>query len=160
MNRVSKLGLAAMCSVAAISVVIAQGGPPPSPQQRADNAVKVRQSLFEVQNFAFQQSIAMLRGAAPFNAQTAETTAKRVEMTTSMIPDVFKFDTRMYKVNTKARDDIWANMADFQQKAQAANMAAQNLEMVAMSGDAGMTKAAIGALGKACGNCHDQFKNK
>ena len=159
MNRVSKLGLAAMCSVAAISVVLAQGGPPPSPQQRAENAVKVRQSLFEVQNFAFQQSVAMLRGA-PFNAQTAVTTAKRVEMTTSMIPDVFKFDTRKYTVTTKARDDIWMNQSDFEQKAHAANMAAQNLEMAAMSGDAGMTKAAIGALGKACGNCHDQFKNK
>lgn len=159
MNRVSKLGLAAICSVAAISVVSAQGGPPPSPQQRAENAVKVRQGLFDVQNFAFQQSVAMLKGA-PFNAQTAETTAKRIEMTTSMIPDVFKFDTRKYMVNTKARDDIWTNMSDFDQKAQAANMAAQNLEMAAMSGDAGMTKAAIGALGKACGNCHDQFKNK
>ena len=159
MNRVSKLGFAAMCSVAAISVVLAQGGPPPSPQQRAENAVKVRQSLFEVQNFAFQQSVAMLRGA-PFNAQTAVTTAKRVEMTTSMIPDVFKMDTSKFQENTKARDVIWTNHSDFLEKAHAANMAAQNLEMVAMSGDEGMTKQAIGALGKACGNCHDQFKNK
>ena len=160
MNRVSKLGLAAMCSVAAISVVLAQGPRgPASPQQQADMAVKVRQSLFEVQNFAFQQSVAMLKGA-PFNAQTAVTTAKRVEMTTSMIPDVFMFDTSKFQENTKARDVIWTNKSDFVQKAQAANMAAQNLEMAAMSGDEGQTKAAIGMLGKACGNCHGQFKNK
>jgi len=32
--------------------------------------------------------------------------------------------------------------------------------MVAMSGDRSATLKAIGMTGKACGNCHDQFKNK
>ena len=159
MNRFSKLGLAAMCSVAAISVAIAQGGPPPTPEQRAENAVKVRQSLFEVQNFAFGPAIAMLKGA-PFNAETVVTAAKRIQMTSSMIPDVFKFDTRKFMVKTRALEGIWTNSNDFTQKAQALQMAAQNLEMAAMSGDQGATKQAIGMLGKACGSCHDQFRSK
>lgn len=157
MKRVSKLGLAALCSVAAVSIVSAQNKP--TPEQQAQMAVKVRQSLFEVQSYAFGQAVAMLKGA-PFSAQTAETAAKRIEMTSSMIPDVFKFNTSKFMVNTKARDSIWTNMSDFEQKAQALNMEAQNLEMVAMSGDRSATLQAIGKVGKACGNCHDQFKNK
>lgn len=159
MKRVSKLGLAALCSVAAISVGMAQGGPQ-TPEQKAQAAVKVRQGLFEVQNFSFAPVAAMLRGA-PFNQQVVETAAKRIEMTSSMIPDVFKTNTSKFtNLTTKARDSIWSNMSDFDQKAQALNMAAQNLEMAAMSGDAGMTKQAAVAVGKSCGNCHDQFKNK
>src|SRR5690348_4215222 len=158
MNRASKLGLAALCSLAAFSVGIAQQGPQ-TPEQRAAAAVKVRQGLFEVQSYSFAPVAAMLRGA-PFNAQTAETAAKRIQMTSSMIPEVFKFDTRKFMVNNKARDDIWTNQADFAQKANALNMAAVNLEMAAKSGDARMTKQAGIAVGKACGSCHDQFRNK
>jgi cytochrome c556 len=158
MNRVSKLGLAAMCSLAAISVGMAQMGPQ-SPEQRAAAAVKVRQGLFEVQNFSFAPAAAVLRGA-PLNAQAVQVAAKRIQMTSSMIPDVFKFDTRKFMVNTKARDDIWASPADFQMKADALNMAAQELEMVAASGDAATIKPAIIKVGKACGSCHDQFRNK
>lgn len=160
MKRVSKLGLAAMlCSAAAISVVSAQNGPQ-TPEQKAQAAVKVRQGLFEVQSFAFAPAAAMLRPGTTFDAMKAETAAKRIQMTSSMIPEVFKLDTRKFMVNTKAREDIWTNMSDFDQKAQALNMAAQNLEMVAMSGDASATKRAIGMVGKACGSCHDQFRNK
>jgi cytochrome c556 len=159
MNRVSKLGLAAMCSVAAISVGIAQNGPQ-SPEQQAQNAVKVRQGLFDVQAFAFGPVGAMLKGA-PFNAQAAETAAKRIEMTSSMIPDVFQMDTRKFQsVKTKARDGIWTNKADFDQKAKDLQMAAQNLEQAAMSGDKGMTLRAAGQVGKACGSCHDEFREK
>lgn len=159
MKRVSKLALAAVCSLATISVVSAQGGPQ-TPEQKAQTAVKVRQGLFEVQSFSFAPAAAMLKPGSHFDPMVAETAAKRIEMTSSLIPDVFKFDTRKFMVNTKAREDIWSNMSDFTQKAQALNMAAQNLAMVAMSGDRSQTVRAIGMVGKACGNCHDQFRNK
>src|SRR6185312_6756713 len=113
MNRVSKLGLAALCSVAAISVGLAQSKPSP---QAAQNAVKVRKALFDVQNYAFAPVMAMLKRQAPFNAQEVVTAAKRDEMTSSMIPSVFQVDTRNSNIETKARDGIWSNMADFKTK--------------------------------------------
>ena|SRR5579884_3897946 len=159
MNRVSKLGLAAMCSVAAISVGIAQNGPQ-SPEQQAQNAVKLRKAVFDVQAYSFAPLGAMLKRAMPFNAEVAETAAKRIEMTSSLIPEVFKFDTRKFMVETKARDGIWTNKADFDQKAKDLQTAAQNLESAAMSGDQSATLRAAGAVGKACGSCHDEFRNK
>jgi cytochrome c556 len=157
MNRVSKLGLAALCSVAAISVGLAQSKPS---EKAAQNAVKVRKAVFDVQNFAFTPVMAMLKRQVPFNAEEVVTAAKRVEMTSSIIPDAFKVDTRNTNVDTKARDAIWTNMADFKTKAQNLQTAAQNLQQAAMSGDQGATLKAAGMVGKACGSCHDEFRNK
>jgi len=159
MNRVCKFGLAAViCSVAVVSVGIAQNGPPTA-EQRAENAVKVRRGLFDVQAFAFGPVGAMLRGA-PFDAAAAALAAQRVQFTASMIPDVFKFDTSKFNVQTKARAGIWTNMADFQQKAMDLHEAAVNLEAAAKTGDKGATLRAAGAVGKACGACHDEFREK
>jgi cytochrome c556 len=159
MNRFSKLGFAAFCSVAAISIAIAQNGPM-TPQQRAEGAVKLRQGLFDVQSFAFAPVGAMLKNQAPFNAEAAQTAAKRIEMTSSMIPDVFKTDTSKFTLKTRALEGIWTNTADFQQKARDLNQAATNLEMAAMGGDKAATMQAAVAVGKACGACHDQFRAK
>lgn len=159
MKRVSKLGLAALCSVAAISVGVAQNKP--SPEQEAQNAVKLRKAVFDVQSYAFSPLGAMLKQQKPFNAQEAVEAAKRIQMTANMIPDVFQqFDTRKFMVQTKARDAIWTNMADFKQKASDLETAAKNLETAAMSGEKSATLRAAGQVGKACGSCHDEFRNK
>jgi cytochrome c556 len=159
MNRVSKLGCAAFCSIAAISVASAQSSAPPSPQQRAEMTLKLRQGLFEVQAYAFGPVGAMLKGA-PFNAEAATLAAKRVQVTASMIPDVFKLDTHTFTLKTRAREGIWTNKADFDQKAHDLQQAAVNLEMAAMSGDKAETMKAAIAVGKACGACHDEYREK
>lgn len=160
MNRLSVLGFAAVCSVAAVSVALAQRGPM-TPEQRAEAMVKVRQGLFEVQSYAFAPVGAMLRNQAPFNAEVAATAAKRIEMTSSMIPDVFKMNTSKFTgIKTRALDGIWTSEADFDQKARDLNQAAMNLEMAAMGGDKAQTMQAAVAVGKACGACHDQFRAK
>lgn len=154
-----KVGLAALCSVTALSVSMAQQGGPPSPEKQAQNAVKVRQGLFDVQSFAFGPVGGMLKGA-PFDAAVAEKAGARIGFTSSMIPDVFMFDTRKFMVMTKAREGIWTNKSDFDAKAKDLQTAAANLEMAAKTGDKGATLKAAGAVGKACGACHDQFREK
>ncbi len=158
MNGVSKLGLAALCSLAVVSVGRAQGGPA-NPDAQAQAAVKLRKAVFDVQSYAYLPMGAFLKGA-PFDATAAETAAERIQMTSSMIPDVFKFDTRKFHVMTRALDGIWTNQADFNQKAKDLHDAAVNLESAAKSGDADATKQAAIAVGKACGACHDEFRSK
>ncbi len=158
MNFISKLGLAAACSLTVVSVGVAQMGPA-NPQARAEAAVKLRKAVFDVQSYAFGPMGAMLRGA-PFDAAAAVTAAQRIEMTSSIIPDVFKFDTHTFTVVTKARDGIWTNMSDFVQKAHDLHDAAVNLEAAAKGGDQAMTMQAAVSVGKACGACHDEYRNK
>ncbi len=158
MNVVSKWGLAALCSFAMASVGRAQGAPT-TPEGQAQAAVKLRKALFDVQNYAYLPMNAFLKGA-PFNAMAAQTAAERLEMTSSMIPEVFKFDTRQFHIMTRALDGIWTNTAEFQQKARNLRQAAVNLDMAAKSGDADATKQAAIGVGKACGACHDEFRSQ
>jgi len=158
MNRFSKIAMAALVSVGVLSVGVAQQGPP-TPEQMAQNAVKTRKALFDVQAFAFGPVGGMLRGA-PFNAAAAQKAGERVEFTSSMISEVFANDTRKFQVETKAREGIWTNKSDFDAKAKDLQDAAAGLVAAAKTGDEAATKKAAGAVGKACGACHDQFRDK
>src|SRR6185437_5988146 len=158
MNVVSKLGLVAFCSLAMVSVGLAQSAST-TPEGQAQAAVKLRKALFDVQKYAYLPMEALLKGA-PFNAIAAQTSAERLEMTSSMILEIFNLDTRKFHVMTRALDGIWTNMADFQQKARDLHQAAMNLDMAAKSGDADATKQAAIRVGKACGACHDEFRSQ
>jgi cytochrome c556 len=159
MNGITRIGLAALGSLVVASAAMSQGKPPPTPQEAAQAAVLTRQGLFKVQSFAFGPVGAMLRGG-PFDAAAAQKAAVRVQATAGMISDVFAKDTHTFQVPTKAREGIWTNKSDFDAKANDLVKAAADLEAAAKSGDEAATKKAAGAVGKACGACHDQFRDK
>ncbi len=158
MNCLSKLGLAACCSLSLAAVGAVQAAPM-SPQKQAAQAVKLRKALFDVQAFAFGPMGGMLRGG-PFDAAAAQTAGERIEMTSSMIPEVFKYDTRKFSIPTKARKGIWTNLQDFDQKAQNLHDAAVNLVAAAKTGNQQQTMQAAVQVGKACGKCHDEYRVK
>ena len=154
------LGLAAVGSLIVASAAMGQGAGPPTPEQKAQTAVKTRQGLFDVQAFVFGPVGGMLRGA-PFDAAVVQKAAERLQVTGSMIPEVFATDTHaMTGLTTKAREGIWTNKSDFDAKANDFVKAAADLEAAAKTGDKGATLKAAGAVGKACGACHDQFRDK
>src|SRR5690242_10630760 len=99
------LGLSLLLSGGLATASLAQNGPP-TPQQQAEKAVKTRQGLFEVQGFAFGPVAAMLKDA-PFDAAVAQKEAARLQITASMISEVFQFDTRKFSVASKAKDTVW-----------------------------------------------------
>ena len=159
MKGFTLVGVAAVGSLILASTAMAQGAPP-TPEQRAQAVVKQRQGLFEVQAFVFGPVGGMLRGA-PFNAAAAEKAGARLEVTGSIIPEVFATDTHAVAgLTTKAREGIWTNKSDFDAKANDLVKAAADLEAAAKSGDEAATKKAAGAVGKACGACHDNFRAK
>lgn len=160
MKRFVKYGLAAMCSVAVMSTAVAQNAPP-TPEQQAQQAVETRQALFKLMNFSFAPLAAMLRNRIEFDAALAQKAAERVEFLAPMISDVFQQDTRQFKnIKTQARDGIWGSKAEFDAKTQDMIKAAQALTAAAKSGDRAATLKAAGAAGKACGSCHDSFRNE
>ena len=91
MNHYSKVGLAACCAVATLAVAVAQNAPP-TPEQRAKNAVRLRQSVMEVQQFSYGPAAAMVRAqrTAPFDAAVVQKAATRLEITSGMVADSFK----------------------------------------------------------------------
>ena len=153
------IGVAAVGSLIMASAAMAQGAPP-TPEQKAQTAILTRQGLFKVQVFVFGPVGGMLRGA-PFDAAVAQKAAARIQVTGGLIPELFATDTHTFAgTPTKAREGIWTNKSDFDGKANDLVKAAADLEAAAKSGDEAATKKAAGAVGKACGACHDQFRDK
>jgi cytochrome c556 len=160
MNGITKIGLAAVGSLIVASAALAQGAPtPPSPEDMAKASVLTRQGLFKLQVFVWGPVAGMLRGA-PFNAAAVQKAAERLQVTGSMIPEVFAKDTHTFTIPTKAREGIWTNKSDFDGKANDFVKAAADLEAAAKTGDEAATKKALAATGKTCGACHDQFRDK
>ena len=162
MNRFVKSSLIALCALASTSAVLAQeGGGPPTPEQQAEQAVLTRQGLLKVVGFYMAPLGGMLKNKIPFDATKAGNSAAHIAQLGGMIPDVFVFDTsKATSVKTKAKDGIWTNKADFDSKADDLVKAANALADAAKSGDKGATLKAAAAVGKACGACHDNFRNK
>ena len=161
MNRFAKSSLIALCAVAPVSAVLAQDAGPPTPEQQAQKAIETRQGLLKVMGFYMAPLGGMLKGKVAFDAAAAGKSGESIAQLGGMIPDVFVFDTRKAtSVKTKAQDGIWTNQADFKSKADDLAKAADALVEAAKSGDRGTTLKAAGAVGKACGACHDNYRNK
>jgi cytochrome c556 len=145
--------------VGTISIAVAQNAPP-SPEKQAAKAVEIRQGLFNVQGFAFGPVGAMLKGGAPVDAALVQKEAARLQVTSSMITEVFKFDTRKFQVKTAAKEKIWTEQADFAKKADDLHDAAAALEAAAKKGDKNGILDAAGKVGNACKACHDEYREK
>lgn len=62
---------------------------------------------------------------------------------------------------TRAKENIWKNMADFNQQAEFLAVSAAVLGQVhAMSGDKAQIAATIKNIGKNCGGCHKVYRAK
>jgi cytochrome c556 len=161
MNRFAKSSLIALCAIAPVTAALAQDAGPPTPEQQAEQAILTRQGLLKVMGFYMAPLGGMLKNKVPFDAAVAGKSATNIEALGAMIPDVFVFDTRkVTNVKTKAQDGIWTNAADFKSKADDLVKAATALVEASKSGDKGTTLKAAGAVGKACGACHDNYRNK
>lgn len=63
-------------------------------------------------------------------------------------------------IPTKVKPELFQKPDEVKKVATDFNKAANQLQMVAASGDAKSIGQAFEALGKTCKNCHDSFKNK
>ena len=63
-------------------------------------------------------------------------------------------------VKSAALPAIWSDAAKFKEAQDQLRTAVGALNAAAKSGNEGAVKAAIGDVGKACGSCHDNFREK
>jgi cytochrome c556 len=78
----------------------------------------------------------------------------------SLIPEVFRQDTRPFELITRALDSIWANPQDFGSKADDLTLAANALTQAAASDDDNAARRAIVRVEVACTACHDVYRKK
>ena len=131
---------------------------PAKSAKQAKAVTEYRQAILKLVKSNVGALGAMNKGAIPFNAQTLQTNAVRLEQLSLMLEDYFVTDTSGFDVDTAALDKIWANQADFKDKINALTAAATNLNKVATAGDTSKFKPAIGQVFKSCKGCHDNYK--
>jgi cytochrome c556 len=130
-------------------------------QVKPDQLVKQRQSAMTLIGKYFGPLGAMAQGKAPFDAKIVQRNAGYLDALSEMPWDGFDPSTKDLKdVKTRALPAIWEQPAKVKEAIQRFQSEVDKLQQVAKGGDEGAIKAQIGAVGKACANCHDNFREK
>ena len=143
-------GLAAAATVLASGAAMAQAKP--------EILVKQRQAAMTLIGKYWGPMGAMMQGKAPYNAQVVQRNAGFLDNLSRMPWDGFDPATRDAKSN--ALPVVFSDQAKFREAASRLESEASKLYAVSRSGDEAAVKAQMGAVGKACGGCHNDFRAK
>lgn len=149
-------------SLAIMAVVGAVTALTPAFADNIDDAIKARQGFYQVVSHNAGALFAMAKGDVEYNAETATTHAKNLEILANMdtssmwLPGSSKEDR---KGKTRALPVIWTTFPAIGEKSQAFKDASAKLAMAAGEGIDGL-RANIGALGASCKGCHETYRAK
>lgn len=127
-------------------------------QAKPDVLVKQRQAAMTLQGKYFGPLGGMAQGRVPFNAELVQRNADYLGALSKMPWDGFDASTANEK--SRAKPEIFKEADKFKQAAQRFEADVVKLQAVAKTGDENAIKAAIGAVGKNCGSCHDTYREK
>jgi len=129
-------------------------------QAKPETLVKQRQSAMTLQGKYFGPMAGMAQGKVPYNADTVAMNAAFLDALSRMPWDGFAESTKDTTVKTAALPAIWSEPAKFKEAQDTFQKAVQALVAVSRGGDEAAQKTAIGAVGKTCGGCHQNFREK
>jgi len=127
-------------------------------QQKPEVLVKQRQSAMTLIGKYFGPLGGMAQGRVPFDAKVVQRNADYLATLSQMPWD--GFDPATKDTKSAALPAVFNDSGKFKEAASRLTSEVQKLQQVAKSGDEGAVKAQIGAVGKACGGCHDNFREK
>jgi cytochrome c556 len=127
-------------------------------QAKPEQLVKQRQAVMTLQGKYFGPMAAMAQGKAPFNADVVKRNSAYLDNLSRMAWDGFDAGTKDTK--SAALPAVYEQTDKFKEAASRLENESHKLWEVAQRGDEAATKAQIGAVGKACGGCHESFRQK
>jgi cytochrome c556 len=142
-----------LCSILLIGFVLSAVA-----QVKPDVLVKQRQAAMTLIGKYFGPLGAMAQDKAPFNGEMVNRNALLLEALAKMPWDGFQEVTANEK--SGALPAVFKDPAKFKKASEDMQAAIANLVTVSKTGDAPALKAAIGGIGKTCGGCHDNFREK
>jgi cytochrome c556 len=151
--KIYACALAAAGAFAVPSLALAQQA------TKAEQAIKYRQSVYQVILWNLGPMAAAVQGKAPFEAKTFANQAQRVATMAPMLAEAYGPDT-FVAGKTRAKQEIWQNKADFDAKMQDFVRASASFAEVAKTGDEAKIKAAFGPMTQTCKACHDKYRSE
>jgi len=127
-------------------------------QAKPEILVKQRQAAMTLQGKYFGPMAGMAQGRIPYDAKIIQRNAGFLDNLSRMPWDGFADSTKDVKSATLPA--VWSDAAKFAEAADRLQNETSKLYAVSRSGDEAAVKAQIGAVGKACGGCHESFRQK
>jgi cytochrome c556 len=127
-------------------------------QVKPEILVKQRQAAMTLQGKYFGPLAGMAQGKLPYDANIVQRNAGYLDVLDKMPWDGFDPSTK--NVKSAALPAIWSEPAKFKDAQERLQSEVSRLVSVSKGGDEGAVKAQVGAVGKACGNCHENFREK
>ena len=127
-------------------------------QAKPEQLVKQRQAVMTLQGKYFGPMAGMAQGRIPFDAKIVQRNAGFLDNLSRMPWDGFAESTK--DVKSAALPAIWTDSAKWAEAADRLQNETSKLYAASRSGDEAAVKAQIGAVGKACGACHESFRQK
>lgn len=125
---------------------------------KAEDAIKYRKNALFVMQQNFGRVAGMAAGKIPFDAKVAADSAVAAEFVSKLPWAGFGPGTDMG--DTKAKPEIWANKAKFDDYARNTEAEMAKLAVAAKSGNLDSIKLAVNATSGTCKSCHDDFRAK
>ncbi len=149
----AKLLVAGVAAV--LGVAVAQGA---LAQAKPEVLVKQRQAVMTLQGKYFGPMAGMAQGKVPYNAAAVQRNAGFLDNLSRMAWDGFDPSTKGEK--SRALPSIYDDSGKFKQATSRLENETSKLVSLTRSADEAAVKAQIGAVGKSCGGCHDDFRQK
>jgi cytochrome c556 len=138
-----------------------------APLLAADNdpllkAIKARQGEMQIRSFNLGPLFAMAKGEMEYNADKAAMMAGNLALMLSLnMGEAWPAgsDTDAYSGKTTALPKIWKTYPEIADYGKKYAEAVRELQAVAGNGQDAL-KSKIGAVGKSCKGCHDEFREK
>jgi cytochrome c556 len=149
---VRNLAPALVAVIAVAGAAHAEGQP-----SKGEQAVKYRQSLYQVMAWNFGPMGAMSQGKLPYDAKAFALRADRVAAVAPMLAEAFPPESQGV-AHSELKPAMWSNRADFDAKLKDLVDRSAELSAAAKTGDFEKSKAAWFATANACKACHEKYK--
>ncbi len=127
-------------------------------QVKPEVMVKQRQAAMTLQGKYFGPLGGMAQGRIPFDANTVVRNAEYLTALSQMPWD--GFDPSTANLKSAALPAVFSDNTKFRKAGNDLQAAVAKLASASRGKDEAATKAAVGAVGKTCGGCHDDFRQK
>jgi cytochrome c556 len=127
-------------------------------QAKPDVLVKQRQAKMTLQAKYFGALVVVAQGKVAYDAAAVQRNAGFLDNLTRMAWDGYDPSTRNEKSRTLPA--VYDNSAKFKEYANRLENQTSMLYSLSRGGDEAAVKTQIGAIGKTCGACHDDFRSK
>ena len=125
--------------------------------QDDEAAIKYRQAVMSAVGGHMGGSVAIIKGAVPYKEDLVAH-ARGLNDMANVVSNAFKIETM--GGDTRAKDEIWEDAADFNQKVEDFKKATAAFLAAAESGGPAAAAGKLDAVGDTCKGCHKKFREK